>query len=150
MMANAGIWMGMILLAFAGLLFQQSLTYDYYSGVLPGPGLFPLWLTGILAVLAIFYIIDCYRNGSISVKDILPKGEGMKKVLVLMGTLIFVIVATPYIGYILSTMIMLYFLFALSYKWHSSLLISVVITLITYYVFKKFLSVPLPTGFLGF
>ena len=67
-----------------------------------------------------------------------------------MGTLIFVIIATPYIGYILSTMIMLYFLFALSYKWHSSLLISVAITLITYYVFKKFLSVPLPTGFLGF
>lgn len=148
--ANSGTWLGIIFLIFAGTLFVQALDYNYYSKVGPGPGLLPRWLSGLMIILSVLYIIDCNRQAPISVKDLLPQGEGQKKVLIFMGALIIFIVSISYLGFILSSVVMLLLLFKIGYNWYSSLLFSIMTTLIVYGLFRKILSVPLPVGILGF
>ena len=148
-MVNAGVFTGAILLLFAGILFREALTYDYYGQVGPGPGLFPVWLSGVLMVLSILFIIDSHKNCTLSLRDILPRGEGFQNVVVFVVALIGFLIITPYAGYLVTNILMLFLLFLLGYRWSTSLLLAVLITGIVYYLFQNTLGVPLPVGLLG-
>ena len=149
-MKNAGWWFGVLLLIVSGALFKQAWAYSYYGKIGPGPGLFPVWLSGLLFFFAALYAIDSLRHGSISVDDILPRGAGLRKVLVLIGALIVFIVSVPYLGYLAASIVLLVALFSLDYRWSRSIPIALLVAFAVYYVFKNILSVPLPKGLLGF
>ncbi len=150
MMTNARVWLGSVILVGAGIIFKESFSYEYYGQVVPGPGLFPLWMSGLLLFLAALYIIDSVRSRPVALKDILPKGKGLKKVLALIGAMILLIILVPHTGFLIASTIMLLILFSLDYKWHSSIIIAGIVSFVAFYVFKYFLSVPLPIGPLGF
>ena len=149
-MKNAGLWFGVLLLIVSAALFKQAWSYSYYSKIGPGPGLFPVWLSGLLFFFAALYAIDTLRHGSISVNDILPRGAGLKKVLVLIGALILFIVSAPYLGYLAASVVLAVALFSLDYPWSRSIPIALAVSFAVYYVFKNILSVPLPKGLFGF
>jgi len=140
---------GFLILIFAGTLFFQALSYDYYSDYGPGPGLFPLWLSGLLIVLSIAYIIDCYKKNIIQLKDVLPKGEGLRKIILIMVSLVVFYILAPYTGYSVAGIIMLMILFIKEYKWYWGLGISVVVTFVLFYTFYSVLNVPLPVNSFG-
>ena len=148
-MKNAGALVGFLILIFAGTLFFQALSYDYYSDYGPGPGLFPLWLSGLLIVLSIAYIIDCYKKNIIQLKDVLPKGEGLRKIILIMVSLVVFYILAPYTGYSVAGIIMLMILFIKEYKWYWGLGISVVVTVVLFYTFYSVLNVPLPVNSFG-
>jgi len=148
-MKNAGALVGFLILIFAGTLFFQALSYDYYSDYGPGPGLFPLWLSGLLIVLSIAYIIDCYKKNIIQLKDVLPKGEGLRKIILIMVSLVVFYILAPYTGYSVAGIIMLMILFIKEYKWYWGLGISVVVTFVLFYTFYSVLNVPLPVNSFG-
>jgi len=52
-MRNAQLAAGGALLALAAFLFAQGQLLSYYTPLGPGPGFFPYWLSGLLAVLAL-------------------------------------------------------------------------------------------------
>ncbi len=149
-MSNAALWVGLIILAFAGVLFQQAQTYDYFGRFGPGPGLFPLWLSGMLGIVTIIYIIDSYRQKKIRIADIIPRGTGRKRVLSLFAALIVFLVAVRFTGYTAASVIMLFILLVREYRWYTSLAISVAISCTVFYVFKSILDVPLPVNPFGF
>lgn len=150
-MSNAALWVGLVIMTFAGVLFQQALTYDYFGRFGPGPGLFPLWLSGTLIVITIIYIVSSYRQKIIGIAAIIPpRGAGRKRVLSLFAALIVFLVAVRFTGYTVASAIMLFILLIREYKWYMSLALSVAISCTVFYVFKSILDVPLPVNPFGF
>lgn len=148
-MRNAGVWVGIVILIFAGTIAWQSMSMDYYGDNGPGPGLFPLWLSGFLILLSILYIIDSIRREVIDLGEILPKGPGLRKVISIFVSLIVFLIIVPFTGYTIAGIIMLSILFFKEYKWYWGIGISVVVTFILFYAFQSFLNVPLPVNSFG-
>lgn len=145
-MKFAGLWVGLIFILFAGTIFTQSLSLKYYSDYGPGPGLFPLWSSGFLLVLSVIYIVDSLRKKGVRVKDIFPRGEGLRKVVDIFASLIIFLLLVRYTGYTIAGVIMLCILFLREYKWYWGAGISVTVTLALYFAFYYLLKVPLPVN----
>ena len=101
-------------------------------------------------VLSVVYIIDSLKNDPIDFKSILPTGSGLKKVLALFGALALFLIMVDYTGYVIASLVMLYILFSFDYNRYWAGSISLAVTLVVFYVFKSFLSVPLPVNAFGF
>jgi hypothetical protein len=147
---NAGVWLGGIGFIFAGIMFGQSLSLDYYSEVGPGPGLLPLWLSGALMLLFFLYIVRCVRKEHITFGEVLPKGEGAKKIILILSSLTVFILIVPYVGFILAGTALLFVFFIGAYKWYYNLILSVAVSVILFWIFYSFLNVPLPVNYWGF
>jgi putative tricarboxylic transport membrane protein len=136
----------LILFIFAGTLFWKSLSLKYYSDYGPGPGFFPAWMSGLLIVLSILYIIDSLRKNGIHIKDIFPKKEGLRKVLTIFISLIVFLVLVPFTGYTIAAVSMLCILFFREYKWYWGIGISLTVSFVLFFAFHYLLKVPLPVN----
>jgi putative tricarboxylic transport membrane protein len=145
-MKKAGVWTGLILIIFAGTLFWKSLSLKYYSDYGPGPGFFPIWMSGLLIVLSILYIIDSLRKQGIHIRNIFPNSEGLRKVLSIFLSLIVFLVLVPFTGYTIASISMLCILFFREYKWYWGIGISVTISLVLFIAFHYLLKVSLPVN----
>lgn len=148
-MKNLGVWIGVIILLFGVIIFWQSLSFDIYSDIGPGPGLFPMILSGLLIVLSIFYIISSVKKIRIMTDEVLPKGKTVWKVLrIVLAVALFVILA-PFTGFSIASMIVLLIVFLGEMKWYSAVGISLVTTVLVFITFYKLLGVPLPVNAFG-
>jgi putative tricarboxylic transport membrane protein len=147
--SNAGVWAGVFLLAFSIFILTQSLAYDYEGPMGPGPGLLPLWLSGILLVFSILYITESLRH-VISFRDILPDNKGMRNILIILGSFVIYLVIVPFVGFIISSTMFLFLLLRREYKWYVGAGISIGVSVILFWLFSTLLSVPLPVNDLGF
>lgn len=148
-MKYVGVWTGILFFLFSSTLFYLSFEYEYYSRVGPGPGLFPAWLSGLLMVVSVIYIIDSFKKAELKLKDILPKGDGLYTVLSIFGSVILFILIAPYSGFMIAGTLMIFILLFREYKWYKSLGISIIVTISIFFVFSTFLGVPLPVNALG-
>lgn len=74
---NAGVWTGITIFVFSSIFFYQSLDLAYSSSIGPGPGFFPIWLTGILLVLSVLYILISFKETQ-KVDYEFPKEKSLK------------------------------------------------------------------------
>lgn len=148
-MKNAGVWVGFVLLLFSGTMFFSSLSLDYHGSIGPGPGLFPLWLSGLLIVLTVLYIIESFIKNEVRVSDILPKGKALRRVLLFVGSFLFFLLIVPFTGFCVAGIAMLSIMFLQAYKWYVGMAISTVITLFFFVVFAVLLKIPLPVNSFG-
>jgi hypothetical protein len=149
-MKNVGVWIGSFMLIFSGIIFWESRSMTYYNGVAPGPGFLPLWLSGILFILSILYILRSLKKEIILFSKVLPKGKGLGNIVTLIGSVILFIVMISYAGFVISSIVMLFLLFHRGYKWYWGLGLSVVVTMIIFVIFGTMLQVPLPVNDFGF
>jgi putative tricarboxylic transport membrane protein len=149
-MKNVGVWVGGIILAFAATLFIIATSYEYYSKVGPGPGLFPLWLCGALIILSILYIIESMSKNRITFADVMPKGVGLGNVLAVLVSLILFLILVHFLGFSIPCVIMLIILFKRDYRWGWTVGLSLVVTVALVVIFQTFLDVPLPMNDWGF
>lgn len=145
---NAGVYMGLLIVLFSGVIFWQSLELDYYTDTGPDPGFFPLWLSGGLAVFSISYIVSSLKE-KISFTEILPTGTGLGNVVTLLVTAVVFLLIIEYLGFLLACTIMLFLILRRLFKWYSGLIISITISLCLFVVFHIFLGIPLPVNALG-
>lgn len=148
-MKKAGVWAGIITLVYAIIIFQQSLSLEYSTRLGPGPGFFPLWLSGILIVLTLCYIVDSIRHDVIKVSEILPGGKASQNIVSTVAGLILFPIVVSYLGFVISATMLQFIMFVRDFKWYTALGISVSISVVLLVVFQSLLGVSLPVNDFG-
>ena len=146
---NAGVWVGLLILVFSTVIFIQAINLDYFNNYGPGPGLFPIWLSGILLVLSIIYIWISFKKNIYYFSDIFPKGKGFGNILSVIAALVIFMVLVNYTGFIIASTVLLFILFSREYKWQWALGISIFTSIILFLLFKVLFAIPLPVNVLG-
>lgn len=147
---NVSFYLGILLIALSTIMITQASGMEFYGEFGPGPGLFPMVVNVLLLICSVFYLIRTL-NGKEEVKfsDILANKEGAVNILVTIVSPIILIVITPFTGFLIASIVMLFPLFSRGFKLLWSLLLSVAVGTVVVFLFNLLLSTPLPKGFLG-
>lgn len=138
-----------VLLGMAALLAREALKLRYYSPLGPGPGFFPLWLAVLLAILA----IAMFWQATFRRPEAMPDGffadrGGYLRIGAVLAALLGVIVLMDAVGFCLVMLGFYAFLLLALGRQHP--LVTGIIALAgsfgVYYVFVRWLAVPLPIG----
>jgi len=144
----AGFWGGITVLATGVIFFFYSTIYPYISEYGPGPGMFPLWLSGLLVLLSGFYIVASLKGEDSS--DKMPDRKGMLNMLFLILCMALFVIFLPVLGFNLCASLTLFALLFKAYPWHVNLAISIGSSVSIYVIFSILLGVQLPVNALGF
>jgi putative tricarboxylic transport membrane protein len=119
--------------------------YPYWGEGGPGSGFLPFWLGVVMAALAVLLLVRKPIGESV---DWLPRGEGRKRVLVVIGATAVFIAALKIIGMVLGTALYLIVLmrFLGRHRWPLTLAVAAGAAGINYLVFAYWLRVPFPEG----
>jgi putative tricarboxylic transport membrane protein len=119
--------------------------YPYWGEGGPGSGFLPFWLGVVMAALAVLLLV---RKPIGEAVDWLPRGEGRKRVLVVIGATAVFIAALKIIGMVLGTALYLIVLmrFLGRHRWPITLVVAAGAAGINYLVFAYWLRVPFPEG----
>jgi hypothetical protein len=143
---KAGAWGGIVFLAIGVLFFGYSWMYPYKSDIGPGAGFFPVWISGLLIVLAALYIYESVK-GRDSAEEI--TSESFKRILLIVIYMVLFVILLPLVGFNIAGTAFLFALLFKAYKKPVGLAISVVSTVALYFLFLL-LGVQLPLNALGF
>lgn len=129
--------------------FQANLGTFY----LPGPGFFPFWSGCILGALSIILVVTSTlkKNESESIPN-LWRGMEWGRVILALTSLFIYAIFLPSLGYLLATsglMIVLLGMVERTKLW-IRVASALIISLVTYVVFYRWLAVHLPRGIFGF
>lgn len=142
---------GVLMLAIAAVMIAWSLTLPIGTVNSPGPGLFPLILAVLLAVLSIGLMIEQFLGGFSTrlITDTIRE-EGVQ--VAVFCALYFAYALTfEWAGFILSTGVFLALVYVLVLRKSiaSAIACAVLVTVPIYWLFDRLLSVSLPAGLFG-
>jgi putative tricarboxylic transport membrane protein len=123
--------------------------YRYWDENGPGAAFLPFWLGLVMAALALLMLLRRPRPADAAV-DWLPRGEGLRRVLmVLVATAAFVVLLKV-VGMILGTALYLAIIIRMvgRHPWWLALLVAAAAAGFNYLVFAHWLHVPFPQGML--
>jgi len=128
--------------------------YDLELGTLrdPGSGFMFFWVGVIMVGLSLAVLVKAVRMKPDQKGVGLLRGEvRWAKILSVLAALVLYAYVFPHLGFILSTVLLLLFLFKAvePQKWSWAVLGAVISTLTAYGVFQLWLGTQLPRGFLG-
>lgn len=128
----------------------QSLRLPYISEIGPGPGFFPLWLSGILLIVSCVYIFQSIRKTNKN-QDFkwLPDSQVLKRILYILGCMVLFVLLIFFLGFVLTSTTFLFLLLFREYRWIKSFVISITVSLILFWVFGTMLNVALPVNVFG-
>ncbi len=143
---------GAALLAFAVAFCAGALRfYGYSAPDGPGSGFFPFWLGLIMAVLAGMLLVGALRATEPGA-EWLPKGDGLRRLAVVLGVTFAFVALLKVVGMILGTALFLVVLMRVLDRtaWPLTLSVAVATAGINYLVFTYWLKVPFPVSVFGF
>jgi putative tricarboxylic transport membrane protein len=144
---------GLAALLAAAVLGYQALGLRYYTRIGPGPGFFPRWLCGILALLALVVIVRATLGTGLRTPDIpLPDRQAVLRILGVVAALSAVAALTTTLGFRLTMMAFYLAVIAVlgRWRWIETPVLALLGSFATYYVFVEWLKLPLPVGTFGF
>ena len=139
---------GIAILAIAGVFFAYSLQYPYESELGPGSGMLPLWLSGLLIILAVVWIISALRGKDSSEKW--PEKAAQNEILFILAAMSAFVLFLPWLGFNITSIAFLFVFLRRNYPWYKSLSISAVASILLFLLFTQGFSSPLPVNSLGF
>jgi len=143
---------GAVLLALAVAFSAGALKYYTYTGPGgPGSALLPFWLGVLMAVLAAMLLASALRSADPG-PQWLPRGDGLRRLLLVLGVTIALVALLKVVGMILGTVLFLIVLLRRLDRipWPLTLSVAAATAGLNYLVFTYWLRVPLPVGVLGF
>ncbi|MFC7399291.1 tripartite tricarboxylate transporter TctB family protein [Chelatococcus sp. GCM10030263] len=140
---------GFILLPVAALLGYTAAQLPYATVMGPGPGFFPLWLCGLLALLAIIMIAQATFGWSPPLPaDFFPERSGYLRIIAAIAGLLGIAAGMSQLGFPITAFV--FYLVLLTVFGRRNPIEIVVLAAIgsfgVYYLFTKLLSQPLPPG----
>jgi len=142
---------GIIVFIFSLIVCYESIHLPLWSAKKPGPGLFPLFLGISLGFLSlVFIIVKGFRESKEAVSFWADR-RNTKRILFAFGILISYAIVLPFLGFLVSTFFLVFFLLGLSYpkKWIAMGIASLLISIAFYIIFQILLKIQLPYGILG-
>jgi len=147
---------GYLGLGCAGLLFSMwylavALQMPFGSMSMPGPALFPIFCGAMLALASLAAIWEGWRM-SAGERAAYPTGANLKRLLLLLGAMLVYLVALPWLGQLVSSVIFCALMLRLvsSLGWMRIAAYSLAICIVLYVVFISYLKVSMPSRVLGF
>jgi putative tricarboxylic transport membrane protein len=144
---------GAVFLLLAAFIARESLALKFYTSNGPGPGFFPFWLSVALGLLAVLMIL----KATFRAPEPMPEGFFASRAGYLrVGAIVLAFAVTAalleIVGFPLTMLVtILFLLFALG---RPSLIVTLLVSAAgsfgCFYLFDRWLKVPLPTGFFGF
>lgn len=148
-MKNLEVYISLFFILFGAVIFSQASSMKYYGEYGPGPGLLPMWISGIMMALAVINLVSAFKRDNTHFSDLLPKGTSLINLLSSIGSFALFIIIVPYAGFVLSSLSMLFILFSRGYSWKKSIVLSALVTGIVFIIFSAVLSIPLPVNEFG-
>lgn len=145
---KVGLSGGVFVLAVGLIFFGYSMQYPYESELGPGPGMLPLWLSGILIVLAVAYIVAVLK-GKDSAEN-WPERKAQREMFFIVGSMSLYVLLLPLLGFNLSSILFLFVFFRRNYSWYKSLAIASTASLSLFFLFTEGFATPMPVNMLGF
>ena len=116
----------------------------------PGPGFFPTLIGGIFSLLSATLLITASlrKNQPQEKSSFWKKEKSWKKVLLSLLSLVFYLISLNFLGYIITTFLFILYLLKFVGKggWRFSILTAILVSFISYAIFKIGLGVLLPKG----
>jgi putative tricarboxylic transport membrane protein len=145
---------GFFLLGFALVLLFAARKLPLMSEFGPGSGFFPTLLSGLLVILSLMIIISAWwRNRRVKTSQETPKilGPDKKKYFIYLGLFFAFSLFFATLGYTLSLVLFLGIILKYGEKqsWKTTFGVVIISGLVSYFLFVKFLSIPLPEGILS-
>ena len=139
----------LILFILAALISYESLQLKYYTRLGPGPGFFPFWLSLCLAVLSfvMFYQATFKKSGP-RPEDFIDSRLGYLRALGICVAWIWAAAMLERLGFRLAMLVFFPFLLLTlgRVKWYMVVLIALLGSIVSFYVFSIQLGAPLPVG----
>lgn len=140
---------GLVFLAGSILVVIESRNLEYYTPLGPGPGFFPLWLSGILGLLSIIWLAQLSRQPSGPLEEgFIPSGVAALRVVSIVAALTLIGLLVDTVGFQVTAFVFLLFLLLVLGRQNPALtlIIAVVGSFGLYYLFTHYLDVTLPTS----
>ncbi len=146
---------GLALFGIAVILLFAAIRLPLMSQFGPGSGFFPVILSVLLGLLSVIIIIQTWwKNRHVKTLEKTPKilGSEKKKYFIYLGLFFAFSLFLEKLGYFLSMVLFLGFILKYVEKqsWKTTCGIIILSGLVSYFLFVKFLAVPLPEGVLSF
>ncbi|MDP1990512.1 MAG: tripartite tricarboxylate transporter TctB family protein [Syntrophales bacterium] len=144
---------GVVLFLVAVFLIRASIGLRYYTPLGPGPGFFPLWLSILLAILAVAMFCQAtFGKPEAMPADFYADWKGYLRIGGVVAALVGSIVLMESLGFCL--VMLVFYLFVLTVLGRQHPLVTGIIAFAgsfgMYYVFVHWLATPLPIGLFGF
>ena len=139
-----------LLLAFSAAFSAGALKYyPYWSDTGPGSAFLPFWLGLVMAALALAMLLRRPRAADAGA-DWLPRGEGRRRVLVVIAATAAFVLLLKILGMVAGTALYLAFLvrYLGRHSWWATLLVALGAAAFNWLVFAHWLKVPFPEGLL--
>jgi hypothetical protein len=126
-------------------------SHAYWGENGPGPAFLPAWLGGVMAVLAGLLLVGALRSREPG-EAWLPRGEGRRRVLLVLAATLALVALLDVVGMVLGTMFFMIVLLRLldRHPWPLTAAVAVATAGVNFLVFTYWLRVPMPVGLLGF
>jgi putative tricarboxylic transport membrane protein len=152
----------LVLTLFSAIFLIYTTRYPLDSWENPGPAVFPLILGGILLILALWRLIRAFLAPAASdrkremgskvsaLKAFLHENQGEAKVLTLTALLVLYILMMQWIGFFVSTFLLVILSSRLMERkdWGRPIVLSVGVSLFCYFLFEVWLKLSFPRGIL--
>jgi putative tricarboxylic transport membrane protein len=150
-------FVSILFLIFSGIYLFLSLSLPLGKAAKPGPGMVPRGIGIVLTFFCLVHVIEVFflknkKNPSEKKAEEALKGKDVFRVAGVVSLLILYMIFFPILGYAFSTIILVGAVLRLleMHGWMRIVLISIVTSGCSYFIFDRILDVPLPKGMMPF
>ena len=139
-------------IAISTFMVYHAFKLKYWSSkYAPGPGFIPRWAGIALLVLSIIAFINSFKEDGVTLDEVLPKEKQYRvNLFVCWGGLIFFLLFTKILGFVITGSVLLIALFSRGTKWKIAIPAGIAVTVVFFLIFKVLLQVQVPVNSIGF
>jgi len=147
---DADLWTGLFLVIFSGAVISEAIELEVGTPHNPGSGFMIFGAACVLGLLALRQFIKSFHSKR-QEAEVSEAIHWKRIVSVILANIIYIFILQP-VGYLLSTFLLMGFLFQVHEKgkWFSAVWGAVLTSFLSYLVFSRMLQLHLPRGFIPF